>query len=386
MKLIPRWSARALIAASLVTFVVTVGVNQKPVAAQGTAGANQKMEDAFLNIKSLRGHPADTLNPTMVYFEAALGVGCGYCHDNDATKRELDTKPQKEVARRMIEMVSAINKNSFGGAPRVTCYTCHMGRPMPIGVPHVIGEALPPALGEDYYANLPPAPAVPPMNPTQVLDKYIEAVGGTAALQKTSSLMATGTVTQRRIGRPFPAQQVEISSKAPGMELIVTKTGQADNLLAYGPAGNWAKAGNGAVRDLRNAEADATKLEDIFNLPVQLKQLLMEPKMERPEVVFGRELYVVSGRTQNLSQVKAYFEKESGMLRRLRYSINTPFGPYPAQIDYMDFRDVGGRKVPFTWVISQVRNREFTWAMQNVRAVAVEDSKFAKPAPATAAR
>ena len=55
-------------------------------------------------------------------------------------------------------------------------------------------------------------------------------------------------------------------------------------------------------------------------------------------------------------------------------------------IDYSDFRDVGGRKVPHIWVISQVRNREFTWAMQNVRAMAVEDSKFARPPAATAAR
>jgi hypothetical protein len=383
MKLIARRSAAPLLATALAMFLVSVVTSQQTVAAQGAA---QKMEDAFLNIKSFRGHPADQMNPTMVMFEAALGVGCGYCHDADATKRELDSNPRKNVAREMIEMVNAINKNSFKGAARVSCYTCHMGRPTPIGVPHVIGEALPPALGEDYFANLPPAPAVPPMNPTQVLDKYIEAVGGTAALQKTSSLMATGTVTQRRIGRPFPAQQIEISSKAPGMELIVTKTAQADNLLAYGPAGNWAKAGNGAVRDLRNAEADATKLEDTFNLPVQLKQLLQEPKMERPEVVFGRELWVVSGRTQNLPRVTAYFEKDTGMLRRLRYYITTPVGPYPTQIDYMDFRDVGGRKVPFTWVNSQVRNREFTWAMQNVRVAAVEDAKFAKPAPATAAR
>ena len=383
MKLIARRSAAPLLATALAMFLVSVVNSQQTVAAQGAA---QKMEDAFLNIKSFRGHPADQMNPTMVMFEAALGVGCGYCHDADATKRELDSNPRKNVARAMIEMVNAINKNSFNGAARVTCYTCHMGRPTPIGVPHVIGEALPPALGEDYLANLPPAPAVPPMNPTQVLDKYIEAVGGQAALQKTSSLMATGTVTQRRIGRPFPAQQIEIASKAPGMELIVTKTGQADNLLAYGPAGNWAKAGNGAVRDLRNAEADATKLEDVFNLPGQLKQLLLEPKMERPEVVFGRELWVVSGRTQNLPRVTAYFEKDTGMLRRLRYHMNTVVGPYPTQIDYMDFRDVGGRRVPFTWVNSQVRNREFTWAMQNVRVAAVEDAKFAKPAPATAAR
>jgi hypothetical protein len=365
--------------------VVAIGFHQQPVAAQG--GAGPKMEDQFMNIKALRGHPADQLNPTMVMFEAALGVGCPYCHDNDAAKRELDTKPQKEVARRMIEMVNAVNKNTFGGANRVTCFTCHNGRPSPVAVPNVVGEQLPPALGEDYYANLPAAPAVPSgVTVTQVLDKYLAAAGGTGAMQKTPSLVANGTMTQRRIGRPFPALPVEISSKAPGMELIVTKTGQADNLVAYGPSASWAKAGNGAARDLRNAEGDATKLEDVFNLPTQLKQLLMDAKMDRPENVLGRELYVVSGRTQSLTQVKAYFDKENGMLRRLRYSITTPFGPYPTQIDYTDFRDVGGRKVPFVWVNSQVRNREFTWAMQQVRAVAVEDSKFAKPAPATAAR
>ena len=152
-----RWTGALTVA--LGALLVAVGVTQTTVAAQGSAG--QKMEDAFLNIKSYRGQPADHLIPTMVYFEAALGVGCPYCHDNDAAKRELDTKPQKDTARRMIEMVNVLNKNSFGGAPRVTCFTCHAGRPMPIGVPNVVGQPLPPAFGEEYLANLPPAPPVP---------------------------------------------------------------------------------------------------------------------------------------------------------------------------------------------------------------------------------
>lgn len=382
MKLIARRSAAPLLATALATFLVSVVISHQTVAAQGAA---QKMEDAFLNIKSLRGHPADQMNPTMVMFEAALGVGCGYCHDADATKRELDTKPQKTVAREMIEMVNAINRNSFKGEKKVSCFTCHSGRAVPIAVPNVIHEELPPAHGQDYLASLPPAPPVPNVTAAQLLDKYIAAAGGAGAVQKTPSLMAAGTVTQRRTGRDFPSQQIEISSK-PGMELIVTKTGQADNMVAYGPSGLWAKAGNAPARNLRNAEGEATKLEDAFNLPGQLKQMLMEPKVERPELVEGRELYVLSGRTQYLPKVTAYFEKESGMLRRLRYYIDTPFGPYPTQVDYRDFRDVGGRKLPHQWVISQTRNREFTWALQNVRAAAVEDSKFAKPAPATAAR
>lgn len=384
MKLIPRRSVGALLAAALGMLLMTVGLTQAPAAAQGAN--EQKMEDAFQNIKSYRGQPADHLIPTMVYFEAALGVGCPYCHDNDAAKRELDTKPQKDTARRMIEMVNALNKNSFGGAPRVTCFTCHSGRPTPLGMPNVVGQPLPPALGEEYFANLPPAPPVPTMDAGQVLDKYIAAMGGAGAVQKTPSLVANGTMTQRRIGRPFPAQQVEISSKAPGMQLIATRAGQADNLLAYGPAGRWAKAGNGAPRDLRRGEGDATVLEDAFNLPAQIKQILMEPRMDRPEIVMGRELNVVRGRMPNLPLVKLYFEKESGILRRIVYNTDSSAGPYPTQVDYSDFRDVGGRKVPHIWVISQVRNREFTWAMGNVRAAAVEDSKFARPPAATAAR
>jgi hypothetical protein len=247
-------------------------------------------------------------------------------------------------------------------------------------VPNVTGGELPTALGEDYIASLPPAPPAPTgITAAQVFDKYFAAAGGAAAVQKTPTLVAGGTVTQKRPGRPFPAQQIEIASK-PGVELITTRAGQNDNLLAYGATSAWAKAGNGAPRDLRSAEADGTRLEDVFNLPARLKQLLLEPKMEHPEVINGREMYVISGHTQNLPKVTTYFEKESGMLRRLVYNIDTFVGPYPTQIDYYDFRDVGGRKIPYSWVISQTRNREFTWAMQNVRAEAVEDAKFVKPA------
>ncbi len=376
MRLIPKRSAFT-IAAVVLSPALIVASTQAPVAAQTSS---QKTEDVFLNIKSLKGQPADLLNPTMVLFEAALGLGCGFCHDPDGNKRELDTKPQKETARRMIAMVNTLNATSFGGAKKVTCFTCHSGRSTPIGTPNVVGEELPPALGEDYVASLPPAPAVPAITAAQILDKYVAASGGAGALQKVPSLTAAGTMTQRRPGRNFPSQQIEISSKAPGMELIVTKAGQNDNLLAYNANGGWAKGGNPAGRDLRQAEADGTKLEDAFNLPAQLKQMLLEPKVERPQVIDGRELYVIAGRTQNLPKVTAYFEKESGMLARLVYDVDTLFGVYPTQIEYGDFRNVDGRKVPYSWVISQTRNREFTWAMQNVQAAPVEDAKFAKPA------
>ena len=364
-----------LMAAAVLGFVLVAGVSQQPVVAQSS---DQKVEEAFKNIKALNGQPADILNPTMVMFEAALGVGCGYCHDADANKREVDSKPQKTIARGMIEMVNNINKTTFRGQARVTCFTCHQGRNIPIGVPNVTNSPLPPALGEDFVASLPPPPPVPTaVTPAQLIDKYIASLG---AVQQVGSLDAVGTVTQRRPGRNFPSQQIEFLSKAPGMGLTITKAGQNDNLMAYGATAGWARGGAGAPRDLRKAEADGAMLEDPFNLPAHLKQMLLEPKMERPEVLRGHEVYVVSGKTRNLPRVQAYFNKDTGMLERLTYFNDTLFGTYPTQIDYRDFRDVGGRKVPYEWVISQTRNREFTYAMQTVKAAPLEDAKFAKPA------
>src|SRR5258706_2527062 len=291
MNLIPKRSAFA-IAVLILGIFLTVGISKEPVSAQGAAvGSDAKMEDVFKTIRAFKGQPAEGLNPTMVFFEAALGVGCPYCHDDDAAKRDLDTKNTKIVARRMIDMVMTVNKSTFGGAQRVTCFTCHMGRPTPIGVPNVTGEELPVALGEDYPLSRPSPPAVPAVGAAQVLDKYFASLGGAAAVQKTPSLTAVGTVTQLRTGRPFPGQQIEISSK-PGLELTVTKAGQNDNLLAYRPTRAWGKAGNNRPRQLRQAELDAMMLEDTFNLPAQLKQLLLDPKIERPEVIDGAELYV----------------------------------------------------------------------------------------------
>ena len=361
------------ITAAVTGFILAAGFSQRPVVAQSS---DQKAEQVFKNIQAFKGQRADMLNPTMVLFEAALGVGCGYCHDADANKRELDVKPQKAIARQMIEMVNNINKTTFRGQARVSCFTCHQGRPLPVGVPNVTNHPLPLALGEDYDASLPPAGPIPTVTPAQVIDKYIASLG---AVQQVNSLDGVGTVTQRRPGRDFPAQQIEVLSKAPGMGLTITKAGQADNLMAYGTNGGWARAGNTAARDLRKAEADGAMLEDPFNLPAHLKQMLLEAKMDRSEMIEGHEDYVITAKTQNLPKVQAYFEKNSGMLERLVYYNDSYFGLYPTQIDYRDFRDVNGRKVPHQWVISQTRNREFTYAMQTVKAGPVEDARFAKP-------
>src|ERR1700677_3991321 len=74
-------------------------------------------EKAFKNIQVLKGIPVDEFMGTMGLFSAALSVCCAECHTaagSSNTKWE-DDPPRKRTARRMLQMVSAINRDKFSG-------------------------------------------------------------------------------------------------------------------------------------------------------------------------------------------------------------------------------------------------------------------------------
>jgi len=107
-----------------------------------------------LSAEDQRGQPRPTQNlqvlpkewttadmqPVMQRVAAALGVQCTYCHERD---RSLDSKPQKLVARKMLQMTMAINDDFLkdvgepvaAGEAKVTCYTCHRGALKPLTAP-----------------------------------------------------------------------------------------------------------------------------------------------------------------------------------------------------------------------------------------------------------
>jgi hypothetical protein len=88
---------------------------------------------AFKNIRVLKTLPARDLLPTMRQFSASLGVGCDFCHVEGPNHGgfELDTKPTKRIARKMILMNRDINHRFAVVGSSVTCYTCHHGHAVP---------------------------------------------------------------------------------------------------------------------------------------------------------------------------------------------------------------------------------------------------------------
>src|SRR5258708_35215923 len=94
---------------------------------------DKKSSEVFKNVQVLKDVPSDQLGPSMQFITSALGVQCEYCHVEKAFDKD-DKKP-KQTARKMMEMMFAINKSTFENRREVTCYSCHRAGAHPVAIP-----------------------------------------------------------------------------------------------------------------------------------------------------------------------------------------------------------------------------------------------------------
>ena len=99
--------------------------------------------------------------------------------------------------------------------------------------------------------------------------------------------------------------------------------------------------------------------------------------------MFGqdREVQVVQGNGPRGLLVTLYFDKESGLLLRMVRYGGSPIGRLPTQIDYADYREVAGVKIPFHKTVTQTYMRMDVELSEVQPNVSVDAARFAKPAP-----
>jgi len=332
------------------------------------AGAEAKTaEQAFKNIQALKGTPADQMIPSMQFISNSLGVECEFCHVEGAF--EKDDKKEKETARQMIKMQFAINKENFNGQTEVTCNTCHRGSHSPVGTPIISDE-------EPKHDAAKPAASLPTAD--QVLDKFVQAAGGADALQKVTTRSGKGNIKVG--GREL---SIEVLSKAPDKRVSITHTPNGDNVTAFDGHSGWlGNPGGRPPRDMNAAEAEGARFDAAFNLPLELKKMFDQFRVRSADKIADHEVVQLIGIKQGHPPVRLFFDQQSGLLvRSIRYA-ETPLGRNPVQLDYADYRDQNGVKVPFRWTLARPLGR-FTIQLDQVQQnLPIDDAKFEKPAAA----
>jgi hypothetical protein len=217
-----------------------------------------------------------------------------------------------------------------------------------------------------------------------LIDRYIAAVGGDAALARTSRVEEGKLTIVSNRNQVIP---IQIVSQAPDKRRTrgFTVSHLGNSPQAFGVvngAQGWMRESNGPVRLMFGWRRDAAQLEDLLNLPRRLRALLGIGWHTRWEHVDGRRVAVLYGSMDHLARVEFYFDTASGLLVRIAYDVDTTAGRMPSRIDYSDYRDVEGVTVPFHWTVTLVRGVRVSYQLDSVKHdVAVSGQEFALPSP-----
>jgi hypothetical protein len=274
-------------------------------------------------------------------------------------------------------MVNTINKNFFAGAPRITCFTCHRGSNNPVAAPILALQYGVP----DEDPNVMDFPTDIQGAAGPILDRFLAAIGGTGALAKLSSFTAKGTYSG--FDTAFKEVPVDIYAKAPNQRTWIVHMMAGDSHRVFDGRNGWFAGPDSPAPlvTLTSGNLDRYRLEALTAFPASIKQGFSEWRVGRT-AIDDRPVQIVQGINKGLLPVNFYFDSKSNLLIRLVRWNETPLGPVPTQIEYDDYRDVAGVKMPFTWTVSQTY-MQMTIKLASIQPnTQIDAARFAMPAPA----
>ena len=336
-------------------------------------------EQVFKNVQILKGIPVDEFMNTMGMFSAATSMNCTDCHTSDSTStwdKFANDTPLKQTARRMMLMVNALNKDNFKGVRTVTCYTCHRGDRRPQPVPSLAVQYGEPVEDPNMIDVFPPGQ--PPAD--QVFENYVQALGGAQRLAALTAFTAKGTYDGYDTDQAKVA--VEIFAKAPAQRTTIVHAPFGDSVRVFDGRAGWIASADkpSPLMPLTGGNLDGAKIDAIIAFPAGIKQAFNQWRVSSTTIK-DKDVRVLQGTNPRQPPVNFYFD-ESGLLVRLVRFADTAVGRVPTQIDFADYREVSGVKMPFLWTTTWTDGQSTTRLSEVQPNVQIDATRFGRPAPA----
>jgi hypothetical protein len=207
----------------------------------------------------------------------------------------------------------------------------------------------------------------------QILDKYLAAVGGADALHKIKTRIQKGTVDA--VGQQYP---IEIYSEAPEKRLSISHPSFGESVTAFNGQAGWLTTPRG-VHPMNASERQSARIDAQIYFPAQIRELYQEFKVHPGETIDGRATFRVTAKGASTPPLRLFFDQQTGLLLRLIRYTETPLGRNPLEVDYADYRDAGGLKIPYQWTLTRT-NGSFTIRVNSVQQnVPIDEKLFVMP-------
>ena len=221
----------------------------------------------------------------------------------------------------------------------------------------------------------------------EVIDKYLAAIGGRAALGKVTSRTTTGTMTLSTPAGDISGP-VEMLNQQPNKSRMLMKMDLTS--LGAGPmvVDQRFDGTSGYVLDTLQGNRDITgnQLENMKNgaFPnpfLNYKERGVTVELAGKEKVGEREAYVLIFKPKSGSVGRQFIDAESYLPVKVVAKIDIPqVGEVEQTTEFFDYRDVDGIKIPFTVKATSAVQR-FTITITKVEHnVKIDETLFTRPA------
>jgi hypothetical protein len=224
-------------------------------------------------------------------------------------------------------------------------------------------------------------PAAAPLPSVEdVLDHYVQALGGQAALDGVKS----------RIIRTEPLNGGDSKSttvmyqKAPGKVLLVWGSPSYSLWVGFNGKSAWAQDSEKSYWGLLNTPQRNSIMRDseIYQ-GGRIRNQYSNVKVRSTEKIGEHDTYVVSGTSPEGTSEDFFFDVATGLLLRRHIEEQTIFGGFQVRADFEDYREIGGVKMPFVVRWSSPGDAWGTKVSSKVLEVRqnepIEDEKFNGP-------
>ena len=130
---------------------------------------------------------------------------------------------------------------------------------------------------------------------------------------------------------------------------------------------------------LTGGNLEGARLDALVSFPAQIQKAFSKWQVTST-TIDDRKIQVLQGINAGQLPINLYFD-DSGLLVRVVRWNKVAVGIIPTQIDYTDYRDVAGVKMPFHTVVTWTDGQD-TFELSEIQPnVPIEAAKFGKPAP-----
>jgi outer membrane lipoprotein-sorting protein len=210
----------------------------------------------------------------------------------------------------------------------------------------------------------------------QILEKYANAVGGKAAIEKMTSYTSSGTIELSTMGI---TAATETYAKAPGKRLSVTTIdGYGEIRQGYDGTKAWSKDPQGGLKEITGDEAIQLRIDSTFDAPLRWKSLYSNVELVGKDKASGKDCYMLKLTPEGGKPVQRCYDAETFLVSR---GVNHGAGGEEVPVELSDYKDVGtGLKMPMTIRVTTAATGELIIRYKEVKPnVEIEDAKFSMP-------